>query len=147
MVKMERPAHILLVDDDLLVAATLETFLRDLGFEDIDVAADLPAAMALTAERPPRLGILDVNIGRFTVFSLADGLDAMRIPIIFSTGGPLDQIPMSWMSRPILRKPFTKATLQLALQAVGFIAFDAGPGPIGRPGFEAALDDPIEPAS
>ena len=148
MMKMARRAHILMVDDELLVAATLESFLRDLGFEDIDVAADLPAAMALMAERPPTLGILDVNVGRFTVFPLAERLDALNIPMIFSTGGPLSQIPPKWSSCPVLSKPFTKATLLLALQAAGFAALEAVTGTLDGTSFEAApTEDPLEPAS
>ena len=147
MGKMVRAAHILMVDDDLLVAVTLESFLRDFGFEDIDVAADLPAAMALISERPPSLAILDVNVGHFTVFPLAGQLDAMAIPIIFSTGGPLDQIPSTWSSRPIIRKPFSKTTLLLALQSAGFMPLDAVPGSIDGRSLGEAPDDPIEPAS
>jgi DNA-binding response OmpR family regulator len=117
---LHRSTGVLVVEDNDLVAATLEAVLLDLGFCEVYLAPDLSAGRTLLQERRPGLGVLDVNIGRTLVFPLAQDLREQRIPIVFATALQRDDFPSEWLSHPIVPKPFSKATLVLALHAAGF---------------------------
>lgn len=53
--------RILIVEDEMLVAAELEATLEDLGHEPVGIAPDLETAMSLT-ERKPDLALVDLNL-------------------------------------------------------------------------------------
>jgi DNA-binding response OmpR family regulator len=110
---------VLVVEDDDLVARTLEAFLLDIGFDTIDVAPDLATADAFLLEKTPGLGVLDVNIGPHLVFALAARLRELRVPIVFSTGWTRAEFPSEWSTHPILQKPYSRAALISALRTAG----------------------------
>jgi two-component system response regulator MprA len=68
---MNEPAHILVVDDDPRIAASLRRALVYEGY-GVAVAADGPAALAAARERPPDLVVLDVMLPRL------DGIEVCR---------------------------------------------------------------------
>jgi DNA-binding response OmpR family regulator len=119
MEERQNSIGVLVVEDDDLVARTLEAFLLDLGFDTIYVAPDLPTADAFLLEKTPGLGVLDVNIGPHLVFSLAAGLRERRVPIVFSTGWTRAEFPPEWSIHPILQKPYSRTALISALRAAG----------------------------
>jgi len=57
---MER-ARILIVEDEVLVAANLEAMLQDLGYEPVGIAPDTESAMQLAAFKPD-LALVDINL-------------------------------------------------------------------------------------
>jgi two-component system, response regulator PdtaR len=57
---MER-ARILIVEDEVLVAANLEAMLQDLGYEPVGIAPDTATAMEL-AQYKPDLALVDINL-------------------------------------------------------------------------------------
>jgi DNA-binding response OmpR family regulator len=115
-----RSVGVLLVEDDDLVALTLEAILLDLGFSEVYVAPDLPTAAALLLEKTPGLGVLDVNIGPCLVFPLAAVLRERGVPIVFTTGWRPGDFPLEWSTHPIVHKPFGRAALIAALRTAGF---------------------------
>jgi DNA-binding response OmpR family regulator len=54
-------ARVLIVEDEILVAANLEATLEDLGYEPIGIAPDMDAAMSLADARPD-LALVDLNL-------------------------------------------------------------------------------------
>ena len=65
------PARILVVEDEFLIALTLEDTLADAGYEVVGVAATFEQAVALAGRARPDLAIMDVRLA-----STRDGIDA-----------------------------------------------------------------------
>src|SRR5690349_13650335 len=81
---MSRP-QILLVEDEGLVAMTMEDMLVDLGCDIAGSFGGVAAALAWLAGEPALDGaLLDVNLGGEMVFPVADVLIARGVPIIFA---------------------------------------------------------------
>jgi DNA-binding LytR/AlgR family response regulator len=55
------PAKVLIVEDEILVAASLEAILEDLGCTPVGIAPDAETALAL-ASRGPDLAFVDLNL-------------------------------------------------------------------------------------
>ena len=54
---------VLVVEDEAVIAWTLESHLEDLGFTDIEIVADARGALASAARRAPGLIVSDINLG------------------------------------------------------------------------------------
>jgi DNA-binding response OmpR family regulator len=54
-------ARVMIVEDEILVAANLEATIEDLGYEPIGIAPDMEAAMSLACARPD-LALVDLNL-------------------------------------------------------------------------------------
>jgi len=99
-----RATRILLVEDELLIALSIQQDLRDAGGFNVVVATDLASALALAAE-PFDAALLDININGCTVFAVADALIAAGIPVIFSTAYSTTDMPCRFAGVPLIRKP------------------------------------------
>ena len=76
-------AHILIVDDDRLVLATLGHGLRDAGYR-VSEAAEGAAALALVSREKPDLALLDVRMPDISGVKLAERLAAEHgVPFMF----------------------------------------------------------------
>jgi CheY-like chemotaxis protein len=104
--------QILLVEDEALVAATLEDMLADFGCTLAGAAATLTDALAaIQATFDIDAAILDVNLGGEKVFPVADILVGRNIPIVFSTGfGPAD-LAQRYPESRLLQKPYQPEAL------------------------------------
>lgn len=51
------------------------------------------------------LALLDVNIGRHTVYPVADTLKGRRVPFAFMTGHDSKNLPESYRNLPSMTKP------------------------------------------
>lgn len=56
------PNRVLVIEDDLLVAAQIETTLTEAGFDVIGVAPTGEEAIELAAEEPPDLAVVDIRL-------------------------------------------------------------------------------------
>lgn len=52
---------VLIVEDEILVAASLEATVEDLGYEPVGIAPDAETALALAARRPD-IALVDLNL-------------------------------------------------------------------------------------
>lgn len=104
--------QILLVEDEALVAATLEDMLADFGCTLAGAAATVTDALtAIQAAFDIDAAILDVNLGGEKVFPVADILVGRNIPIVFSTGfGPGD-LAQRYPESRLLEKPYRPEAL------------------------------------
>ena len=76
-------AHILIVDDDRLVLATLGHGLRDAGYR-VSEASEGAAALAMVAREKPDLALLDVRMPDISGVKLAERLKAEHsVPFMF----------------------------------------------------------------
>ena len=108
--------HLLLVEDDYLLALGLADSARDLGAEVFGPVAAVDDALALVRQLPELdAAILDVNLGDTTIFPVADALRARGVPFVFSTASDITAMPERFRDVPLCRKPFDLATFRGAL--------------------------------
>jgi PAS domain S-box-containing protein len=109
--------HILLVEDEAIVAMLMKEMLVDLGFTVLGPVSAL--GQALAAATDPRIdgAVLDVNIGGERVYPVADALAGRGIPFIFVTGYSTDTIDRRFAQVPALEKPVDPAMLRRLLSA------------------------------
>lgn len=114
--------HILIVEDDPLVAMMFEECLDVLGCDvagSVETVSD--AILRITAGSIDA-AILDVHLANGeTSEPVAAVLNAMNIPYIVTTGGYNRQVEASYAGAPILAKPFTLASLSQALEQISRI--------------------------
>jgi two-component SAPR family response regulator len=114
----EGNARILVVDDEWLIAATLEMMLQEIGHEVLGPAPNVGQALMLISETTPDAAILDVALGQDRSFAVADALDAQGVPFVFVTGYATADLPSRFADRPILQKPVARQALQSHLAAI-----------------------------
>lgn len=105
--------HILLVEDEYVIAWALQDELQRSGAHVVGPAASVEDALALLASRPVDGAILDVSLGREKVFPVAEALAARAIPFVFATG--YSDLPSTWHHVPRFEKPVEAARVALAL--------------------------------
>ena len=112
--------HVLVVEDEALVAMLLETILEDMGCTAV-AAATVEDGLALAADAAPLdAALLDVNVAGCHVFPIAEALKSRGVPFVFSTGYGEGGLPDSWRGHATVQKPFTEAAIRAALmQAMG----------------------------
>lgn len=112
-------AHVLLVEDSLIIAMDAEDIMAKLGAGSVAVAANPGEALRSLEERQPALALLDINLGSTTSFAVADALEAAEVPYVFATGyGEQAQLPDNHRSRPVLQKPYTLANIARTIDAL-----------------------------
>lgn len=107
--------RILLVEDELLVAMTLEDILRSEGCVIVGAIPRLEQALKAAREEPLDAAVLDVNLAGERVDPIATALAERKIPFLFTTGYDRGMLPAEHADRPTLTKPFKPAQLIEAL--------------------------------
>lgn len=116
---MAGPTHILVVEDEPLIAMMIEDFLDLLGKKVAGVADCVTAALPLVAAGGIDAAIVDVHLrGGEKCWPVADALAAAGIPFVVTTGGNDDVIADGHRHRPVLAKPFTMDALEQAFAAL-----------------------------
>lgn len=118
--------HVLIIEDEPLIAMLIEDALRDCGCTSFAFAASVEQAVAAARARCPDLITADVQL------SPGCGIDAVAaicggpaIPVIFITGTAAE-VDARRPGSIIVPKPFNEAALKTALgRAIGL----AQPGP------------------
>ncbi|WP_309085592.1 response regulator [Chelativorans sp.] len=115
------PEKVLIVEDEALVAAGLELFLEDHGFEIVGWALDGAEAMSLVTRRRPDVALVDIQLRRGE-----DGIELARtlheehgISIVFLTAqsDPATvERAKSVRHRAYIRKPYDEADLLAAIR-------------------------------
>jgi PAS domain S-box-containing protein len=108
-------SHILIVEDEPLVAMELALELEEQGYLTMGPATSCDQALAMIAAEPPAAVLLDGNLNGEPVTAVAEALAERGTPFAFVTGYSLDQFPAVFHDRPILSKPFTPADLRRTL--------------------------------
>ncbi|PTR19986.1 response regulator receiver domain-containing protein [Cereibacter azotoformans] len=112
--------RILYLEDEAIIAMETVETLREMGFEQIDMAYSLPAAERFVADARPDIALLDVNLshGR-TSFDLGSRLLGEGVPVVFDTGYASSSLPADPRAT-VIEKPVTPSALERALsQAAG----------------------------
>lgn len=114
------PAHVLLVEDNLIIALDTEEAMARLGVATVRVASGVTDALKAIEEQRPDFALLDVNLGNETSFDVAERLGALKVPFAFATGyGEQIAFPAEFAHVPKIRKPYSTDMLRATLQASG----------------------------
>lgn len=109
--------RVLLVEDNTLVAETIEVMLED--FYRITIADSVHKALVmLRAEEHPDVILLDCLLPGGNIPTLLAEADQQRLPVVLISGDPREPSRID-PQRPFLAKPFQRADLLRMLGAVG----------------------------
>ena len=109
----DEPLHILVVDDEFMIATLLEDMLLSLGCKVVGTAAAVAPALALIEADDQTLdgAFLDINLRGELVYPVADALAARDVPFVFVTGYASHGIDARYAAIRTLTKPFNTATI------------------------------------
>lgn len=111
-----RPAAVLVVEDDPIIAIDFEDRLLGFGVTSVRTVGSVTQALDAIASRAPDFALLDVELIRETSFAVAERLLALEIPFVFVTGyGAEARIPPQFAGHPRLQKPCSSEALEAAL--------------------------------
>jgi len=108
---------ILVLEDEPVIALTLEDMLLDAGAEPV-IFTSLDSAGRGLAERDFDLAVLDVNVGDTNSYGLALGLKNRGIPFIFATGYGDALHGDSFTDVPTITKPYNLTDITSALETI-----------------------------
>lgn len=110
--------HVLIIEDEAVIALAVEDVLRDCGCSSFDFACSADEAVAAANRRCPELSTADVRLAP------GCGIDAVEticsdkpIPVIFITGTPTE-VQARLPEKVIVHKPFDAARLAEAVRLV-----------------------------
>ncbi|MGE7369436.1 HWE histidine kinase domain-containing protein [Neorhizobium sp. NPDC001467] len=109
---------LLLVEDQMLVAADVETMLADHGIGNVTTAPSASEALRRLRDFNPDVAILDVNLGAETSLPIAEELSRRNVPFVFATGYSDRSIIPASFDVPVVRKPYEAAALISAVVKV-----------------------------
>lgn len=108
--------HALIIEDEALIAMTIEEILRDCGFTSFDFASSSEQAIVAARHKCPALITTDVEL------KLGCGIEAVNaicsgtpIPVIFITGS-LSEVLSRMPQHPLISKPFTTEAVMAAVK-------------------------------
>lgn len=112
---------ILIVEDEMLIAAKISTLLTELGYEVTGILPRAEDALVQVEENIPDIALLDINLkGKMDGVELALALNKEReLPVIFLTANADDTtFNRAKTSKPyaFISKPFKKLDLQRAIE-------------------------------
>ncbi len=113
-----RVPRILIVEDEPLIALTLEDMLDELGYQVAGTVGRIDDALSFIQTHPIDGALLDVNLGRDRIDPVADLLADKGCPFVFSTGDGGDGLPAAHASRAFVAKPFRIQDLEAAMKRV-----------------------------
>lgn len=108
--------HILVVEDEALIAVMVEDMLVELGSNVVGPAATIESALALAQVEMIDAAILDVNVRGERIDPVAEVLIARGIPVLFATGYGEVQLA-SGVPTTVIDKPYTQDKLARGLAA------------------------------
>ncbi|HXL68976.1 MAG TPA: response regulator [Xanthobacteraceae bacterium] len=108
---------VLIVEDEAIVSFLVEDMLIELGCGTVRHAGSVTEALAALAAKRPDAAVLDVNLGGYKVYPVAERLRELGVPFLFATGYDASTLSREWAGRPLVQKPFQLAALAASLRA------------------------------
>jgi DNA-binding NtrC family response regulator len=106
MVHDHETPMVLIVEDEPMIASTLEMMLTDRGYNVAGPASTVRGALAVLETARPEVALLDYRLGGGTTEPLLRVLQERRIPVCMLTGYGRDTLPERYRQYPVLEKPF-----------------------------------------
>lgn len=113
--------EILILEDEALIAITIERFLAAEGYGGISICSTVEEAFAQIAQCTPRIAILDINLGHGTTsVPVAERLSQLDVPFVFVSGytDAMVALPEPLQGAGRITKPFRTADLIAKVQAI-----------------------------
>ena len=108
--------HVLVVEDEALIALLMEDWLREAGIDVVGPCATVAEALKATRENPVSAATLDFRLSGETTEVLADTLARLGVPFIFCSGEPIPHsLLKKWPDSVLVTKPTTSACVVQAL--------------------------------
>jgi PAS domain S-box-containing protein len=104
--------RVLLVEDEALVAMTIQESLTEFGFHVIGPVCTVSEAEAVAKDDQVDAAVLDINLGDGLVYSVAEILAARDVPFVFVTGYDAESVDSRFREIPVLQKPIEREMLQ-----------------------------------
>ena len=106
MTQIQNRRRVLVVEDEILIAITIETALNDAGYDVLGPFAHVEQAVDAARGELLDAAVLDVNLGGSKAFPIADALAAAHVPFLFLTGYANMELPPEYRNCTILPTPF-----------------------------------------
>jgi len=110
--------HILLVEDNFLIALDIERVICAHGGEVAARAVTLADAMKRAGNPGLTSAILETRLGTEDALPIAERLSGNGVPFVFYTGCIFEEIAAAWPDAPIVPKPASDASLVNALTSL-----------------------------
>ena len=112
----EVPEHVLLVEDNMIIALDTEDTLLDAGVQSVSVESSVQGALASIKQREPDFAIVDFNLGSESSAKVTDELAARGVRFVLATGySELGHDLEKLGAQGIMRKPYGAEAIQQAL--------------------------------
>lgn len=141
---MNRKVRILIVEDDMIIAANISLQLTRLGYEVIGIESRGEEAVSHACRNPPDIILMDINLkGAINGIEAAHAIRRQReIPIVYLTANN-DEATFSkakeTQPHAFISKPFSALNLQ---RSIALVAEQLGDGQAGNNGLQV-MDDRI----
>ena len=109
--------HLLLVEDEMILAMDLGDAVDSFGCT-YATAGRVSKAILLIESTLFDGAVLDVNLAGEKVYAVADQLERLGIPLVFTTGYGEDGVLVAYRHHVIISKPYTRIDLFGALVRV-----------------------------
>ena len=108
----------LIVEDELMIASTLEITLDMHGYRVLGPAATVAEAIELMAHSRPDVALIDYRLATSTTEALLPLLDEQAIPVCVLTGYGAHQLPPAYAHYAILEKPIPMQALVSVIEEI-----------------------------
>ena len=108
---------VLVVEDQPIMAMTLEEMLRAIGCSVVWHASGVTDALAMMRSHRPDCAVVDLYLSGELAYPVARWLASEGIPFVFLKGYGRRTILGDWASWPAIQKPFSVRSLQAKLEA------------------------------
>jgi DNA-binding response OmpR family regulator len=103
---MRKKPRILLVEDELLIADLVETFVEDAGCEVVGPYGTVCEALEACQHVKADAAIVDLVLHGEFAYPVAEMLAKRGIPFGFASGREAAATSSEWLDRPYMGKPF-----------------------------------------
>jgi two-component SAPR family response regulator len=105
----------MLLEDEAIIAFSVEDILIELGCSVVGPAMNLEEAMALVTTGDIDAAVLDININSARSYSVARELERRDVPFVFASGYGESGVDWDGVPVEVLAKPYRKEQLERAL--------------------------------
>lgn len=111
-----RDLRVLVVEDEFLLACSLEEDLVSLGFSVVGPYSGTRQAKNAADNEALDLAVLDVNLNGEMVYPIANRMVERGIPTIFLTGYSPPALHPKFSRIPVLAKPYERSKLESLIE-------------------------------
>lgn len=103
--------HILIVEDEAVIALDLTGLLKEHGATVVGPAGDVSQALRLIAVSKADCAVVDIGLGGERAWPVVEALEQAAVPFVFLTAYYEKELPPRYRSRPVFQKPVSRGLL------------------------------------